>query len=450
MPHPLLPGATAPQLTRRTVLGGLAASALAVAGCSSGGDAPASAPAATSTQVVGRTELAVYAWTNGPTIDDNFKKRVALFNQEFSGKYTAKINFLPYDQYWQKIQLQYAAKKPFDIYFWDVQAYAHYKKGLIFNEQTAVDGTPMVDQATYPTALYDPWRFDGKNLFCVPDSLQTMMLYYNKDHFDEAGLDYPDATWTWDKVVETAPMLQKSSGGKVTRWGLDIGALGIWWGLQSLAWAAGTAFVDKALEPAAFQMTDPKVVEALRYVQDLMWSKHVAPRPEERAAVSQNNGGFASGAFSMIPDGSWSIASYQQMKANWAVAPLPSYQGQSVAPYWMGGWVIPKDSGALSAAQTFALWSATTFQKTMATNHDWIPLENAARTSDEMLQGMPDGFSEAMTNLPKARIGDFYTTNMQQIFNEVFGTNVDLLLNNKLTPEAAAQKMQDAATKLLA
>jgi hypothetical protein len=66
-----------------------------------------------------------------------------------------------------------------------------------------------------------------------------------------------------------------------------------------------------------------------------------------------------------------------------------------------------------------------------------------------MLKGMPDGFSEAMKNLPNARIGDFYTTNMQQIFNEVFGTNIDLLLNNKLTPEAAGQKMQDAATKLL-
>ncbi len=446
MSHPFI---SCRPISRRTLLGGLAGSALALAGCSGGGSSNTPAPAPTSTEVVGRTNVEIYAWTNGPTIDANFKKRVQTFNTEMAGKFTAKINFLPYDQYWQKIQLQYAAKKPFDIYYWDVQAYAHYKKGLIFDQQPVIDATGMSDAATYPVPLYDPWRFDGKNLFCVPENIQSMALFYNKDHFDEAGLAYPDASWTWDKVVETAPQLQKKSGDRVTRWGLDIGDYGVWWGIQTLAWAAGTAFVDKPLEPTAFQLTDPKCIEAMRFVQDLMWSKHVAPRPEERASVSENNGGFSSGAYSMMPGGTWNIASYQQMKNKWAMAPLPLYQGQSVAPYWLGGWVIPEKSGALSAAQAFATWSATAFQPKMAADHDWIPLQDEARNSETMLKGMPDGFSEAMKNLPKARIGDFYTTNMQQIFNEVFGPNFEQLLANKLTPEQAAQKMQDAATKLL-
>lgn len=448
MSHPFSSGSA---LSRRTLLGGLAAtSALALSGCS-GADGPANqpAPVPTSDEVVGRDQLQIYAWTNGPTIDANFKKRVAKFNTEMAGKFTAKINFLPYDQYWQKIQLQYAAKKPFDIYYWDVQAYAHFKKGLVFNQQPVIDSTAMVDPAQYPTALYDPWRFDGSNLFCVPENIQSMALFYNKDHFDEAGLDYPDASWTWEKAVEVAPQLQKKSGDRVTRWGLDIGDYGIWWGIQTLAWAAGTAFVDKPLEPTAFQLTDPQVVEAMRFVQDLMWGQHVAPRPEERASVAENNGGFSSGAYSMMPGGTWNIASYQQMKDNWAMAPLPLYQGQSVAPYWLGGWVIPEESGALSAAQAFATWSATTFQAQMAADHDWIPLQNGARTSDTMLEGMPDGFEAAMAALPEARIGDFYTGNMQQIFNEVFGPNFEQLLANKLSPEEAAQKMQDAATKLL-
>jgi multiple sugar transport system substrate-binding protein len=437
-------------VSRRAVLGGLTAgSALALVGCSNSGQAPKPAPAPTGTAVIGKTNLDIYAWTNGPTIDANFKRRIELFNKEFAGKYSAKINFLPYDQYWQKVQLQYAANKPFDIYFWDVQAYAHYKKNLIFNEQPVIDTTPMVDAKAYPAKLYDPWRFDGKNLYCVPENIQSMAMFYNKTHFDEVGLGYPDATWTWDKVIETAPKLQKTSGGKVTRWGLDIGALGIWWGIQTLAWAAGSSFVDKPLEPSAFQMTDPKVVESMRYVQDMMWSKHIAPRPDERAGVNQNNGGFASGAYSMIADGTWNIASFQQMKDKWAMAPLPLYQGQSVAPYWLGGWVIPQKSAALTAAQTFATWSATKFQSQMAKDHDWIPLQTAARESKDMLSGMPEGFADAMKKLPGARIGDIYTANMQQIFNEVYGTNFEQLLNNKLTPQAAAQKMQDAATKLL-
>ncbi len=277
-----------------------------------------------------------------------------------------------------------------------------------------------------------------------------MALFYNKTHFDAAGIDYPDATWTWDKVIEVAPKLTKKSGSKVTQWGLDIGDLGVWWGIQTLAWAAGTAFVDKPLEPTAFQMTDPKVVEAMTFVQDLMWDKHVAPRPEERAAVSENNGGFSSGAYSMMPGGTWNIASYTQMKDEWAMAPLPLYQGNSTAPVLAGrlggtGQVGRHLGRPGLRASGVPPRSSRRWRRTTTGSRCRTP--PAAPT--EMLDGMPDGFTDAMENLPNARIGDIYTGNMQQIFNEVFGPNFDQLFNNKLTPADAAQKMQDGATKLL-
>ncbi|MCW3158058.1 ABC transporter substrate-binding protein [Micropruina sonneratiae] len=443
-----LDGATG--IARRTLLGGgLAASALALAACSGPSATESSAaPTAASTEVIGSTDLTVYAWTNGTAIDENFKSSVTAFNKEFDGKFTAKINFLPYDQYWQKIQLQYAANQPFDMYYWDVQAYAHYKKDLLQNVQPAVSASELADGSTYPVALFDPWRFDGTDLYAIPENIQSMSLFYNKKHFDDAGIAYPDATWTWDKVIEVAGQLTQKSGDKVTRWGLDIGDLGAWWGIQTLAWAAGTAFFDKPLEPTAFQMTDPKVVEALRFVQDLMWTKHIAPRPDERDA-NNSAGGFAGGVVSMMPGGTWGIASYQQMKDGWGIAPLPLYQGQSVMPYWLGGWVIPKASAALTAAQTFAIWRATTFQEQMAADHDWIPIQDAARTSETMLKGMPDGFEAAMQSLPSARIGDLYTENSQKILNEVYSTHLDELFRNKATPEAVAQAIQDEATALL-
>jgi len=436
-----------PLLPRRTLLGGaLAGSALAMAGCS---PAPvASLPAATSTEVLGKKELTVYAWTNGPTIDANFKKSVDLFNTEMAGKFTAKINFLPYDQYWQKIQLQYAANQPFDMYYWDVQAYAHYKKGLLQNVQPAVDGTDMADPAKYPVDLYKPWKFDGKDLYAIPENIQSMSLFYNKTHFDKAGLAYPDATWTWDKVIEAATALTEKSGSKVTRWGLDIGDLGVWWGLQTLAWSAGTSFFDKPLEPTAFQMTDPKVIAAMAFVQDLMWAKHIAPRPDERDSNNQA-GGFAGGVVSMMPGGTWNITGYQQMKDKWDMAPLPLYQGKSVMPYFLGGWVIPKASAAISAAQAFATWRATKFQDQMAADHDWIPLQNAARESGKMLDGMPSGFKGAMAALPTAQIGDLYHANSQKMLNEVFGPNLDNLFHNKATPDEVAAKIQADATALL-
>lgn len=428
------------QLSRRTLLGGLAAgSALAIAGCSSGGSKPTK-----------NTSFQVYVWSNGPAVDANFRKRVQMFNKQFAGQFTATINFLPYDQFWQKVDLQYAAHKPWDIYYWDVQAYDQYKRGLLLNEQSVINKSDMEDPSKYLTKLYNPWKFDRKNLYVIPDNIQTVALFYNKTHFDEAGLAYPSPTWTYDRVIETARKLKKTSGSNVTRWGFDIGDVGNnWWGIQTLSWAAGTAFANRPLEPTKWLLTDPKNVAALKFIQDLMWAEHVAPRPDESAAIGQQNGGFQAGTFSMAPTGSWNIASYKQMTDKWAMTSLPLYEGQSIAPYWLGGWVIPKGTAAETAAQTFAIWSATTFQQQMAKDHDWIPLQNAARNSAAMLQGMPQGFAETMKALPNARIGDIYTQNMQQIISEPFGNNISQLLANKLTPQAAAQNMQDGATKLL-
>lgn len=434
--------------SRRTLLGGaLAGTALAATGCSSPAQ-PSAAPAPTGTEVVGKTDLTVYAWSNGTTIDQNFKKSVELFNKQMAGKFTAKINFLPYDQYWQKIQLQYAANQPFDMYYWDVQAYAHYKKGLLANLEQAVAASPLNDPSKYSTDLFKPWRFDGTNLFAIPENIQSVSMFYNKAHFDKAGIAYPDATWTWDKLQEAAAELTQKSGDKVSRWGFDIGDLGVWWGLQTLSCAAGTAFFDQPLEPTKFLMDDPRNVEVLRFIQDLMWSKHLAPRPDERDANNQA-GGFAGGVVSMMPGGTWNITSYQQMKDGWGIAPLPLYMGQSVMQYVMGGWVIPKDSAALTAAQTFAIWRATDFQEQMAVDHDWIPIQNAARESDAMLKGMPDGFKDAMGGLATAKIGDIYTSNTQKILDQVFSPNFDQLFRNKQTPEATAQAIQEGGTALL-
>ena len=62
---------------------------------------------------------------------------------------------------------------------------------------------------------------------------------------------------------------------------------------------------------------------------------------------------------------------------------------------------------------------------------------------------MPTGFKEAMATLPTAQIGDVYHTNSQKMINEVFVPVLDQLFRNKLTPEAAAQRMQDEAGALL-
>ena len=44
-------------------------------------------------------------------------------------------------------------------------------------------------------------------LMCIPQNLSSLVVYYNKELFDAAGVAYPSDDWTWDDFVETAKAL---------------------------------------------------------------------------------------------------------------------------------------------------------------------------------------------------------------------------------------------------
>lgn len=453
------------RLNRRQFLKVLAAGTTSLVGASLVGCGSAAAPAASGETAAvpttaptaqggaateGLKKVRALAWSNGPAIDGHFSERVKAFNAAHPDAIEVDLQFLPYDQYWQKIDLAYASNQPYDIYYWDVQAYGHFKKDLLLDVQSYLQQTgDMLDASKYPVELYEPWKFGKGNMYAVPENLQTMVMYYNKDIFDKAGMKYPDDTWTWDDVITAAKALTVREGDNVTQWGMDIGDLSVWWGLQTLSWSQGDAFFDKVIEPTKFNMSSPANIASMRFVQDLIWKEKIAPNAAQRSAVGQDVGIFESGRTALRPAGGWLISGFSSLPFKWDIAPLPKWKDKRVVPYWMGGWVIPKATKVPDAAFEYAHWSATAFQPQMAKDHDWIPLENAARNSNEMLQGMPPGFKTSLDALSDAKLGDMYHRNGQQILNEVLGPTFEQVWSNNMTPEDAAKQIDEKANELL-
>lgn len=385
-------------------------------------------------------------WNVGPTIDANFQKRVDTFRAAHP-EVDLQLEFLPYDQMWQKVPLAYASGQPYDTYFWDVQAYGHFKADLLLNLQPYLDAAGLFDPAQYATQLMEAWKLDGTNYYAIPENLQTMALFYNKALFDAAGMPVPDDTWTWQQVVEAAAALTIRDGDRVQQWGMAIGGLFAWWGLQTISWAQGDAFVDNPVEPTRFQFSNPANIETMRFVQNMIASG-VAPSPAV-AGQSADTTGFASGRVAMIPDGSWTISGYADLPFEWGMTAVPLWETTRATMYTMGGWVVAKESGVADAAAIWATWCATDYQTTMAAEHDWIPVLNAARTSDASLGGMPPGYTPVIDALSTARFGDIYTNNTTQILAEVIGPNLEKLYNVQQTPEEAAAAMDEAGNALL-
>ncbi|RYF15075.1 MAG: ABC transporter substrate-binding protein [Comamonadaceae bacterium] len=119
----------------------------------------------------------------------------------------------------------------------------------------------------YPAFMMNS-RTGGKT-WGVPFQRSTVVMYYNKDLFKEAGLDANKPPQTWAELKAAATKLtKKDASGKVTQWGVQIPSSGFpYWLFQTLTTTNGAVLANEAGTQVKFD--DPKVVEALQYWVDL-------------------------------------------------------------------------------------------------------------------------------------------------------------------------------------
>ena len=85
--------------------------------------------------------------------------------------------------------------------------------------------------------FYEGFMMNSRNgdvTYGIPWQRSTIVLYYNKEAFKEAGLDPEKAPATWDELKEYAAKLTKKDGNQVTQYGIEIPSDGYaYWMLQT-------------------------------------------------------------------------------------------------------------------------------------------------------------------------------------------------------------------------
>ncbi len=109
----------------------------------------------------------------------------------------------------------------------------------------------------------------GGKTWGIPFQRSTIVLYWNKEIFKEAGLDPEKGPANWKEMLEYAQKLTvRDASGNVTRWGVQIPSSGFpYWLFQGLTTPNGVELMNAAGNETYFDK--PAVVEALQYWVDL-------------------------------------------------------------------------------------------------------------------------------------------------------------------------------------
>ena len=118
----------------------------------------------------------------------------------------------------------------------------------------------------------------GGKTWGIPFQRSTIVLYWNKEAFKEAGLDPGKPPATWAEQVDFARKLTKRDGsGNVTQWGVQVPSSGFpYWLFQGFTTQNDVLLMNEAGTQVFYDR--PAVVEALQYWVDLA-QKHKVMAP---------------------------------------------------------------------------------------------------------------------------------------------------------------------------
>ena len=141
--------------------------------------------------------------------------------------------------------------------------------------------------------------------YALPKYHGALALYYNKDLFDQARVDYPSDSWNHDDYLVVMKRISqyRNGAGKPSLWGsmIDIS----WERMQVHVNAWGGHFADPS-DPTKSQMADPAALQALEWIRARMWDEKVMAT----ALDVQNKGtqeAFIAGQLAMVEEGSWAL-----------------------------------------------------------------------------------------------------------------------------------------------
>src|SRR6056297_2278857 len=222
-----------------------------------------------------QTTVSYFSFTTDQSHMDELEALIEIFETE-NPDIEIAVSTAPYDNYFTKLQTDYAAGNAADVFELNYENFVTFaSRGLLEPLDEKLTGPDGVPEGTFYPAALNAFAHDGVQ-YGLPITFSTVVLYYNQDLFDEAGVAYPTNDWTWDDLIAAATQLTDAQNRV---WGVHQPVQ--FWEFYKVAEQAGGGLV---LDPT-IQIDTPENREALHYLVDKTREHGVMPTTAEMSGM---------------------------------------------------------------------------------------------------------------------------------------------------------------------
>jgi multiple sugar transport system substrate-binding protein len=281
------------------------------------------APAAAQEQLSG--EVTFGFWGDSAEVSA-YEAIAAAFEAQLPG-IDVRIEHVPNaTDFYTRLATGYAAGLAPDVFLINYRRYGQFAaRGALTPVGPLLASSEVIAEEDYFPEPLEAFRLGGE-LMCLPQNLSSLVVYYNRDLFDAAGVPYPEAGWTWDEFLAAAKALTRDiDGDGIT----DQHGLGVENSLirfTPFIWQAGGELVDDVDRPTRLTIDTPQAREAIQFFSDLSLVHKVVPTEAEVLATSDEDR-FTNGTTAMLLQSRRVVPTLRQIQSfTWDVAPLPQHE----------------------------------------------------------------------------------------------------------------------------
>ena len=261
----------------------------------------------TAASALAQTSLTYYSFTTDATHMDDMNALMASFEKDNPD---TKINLVtaPFDSYFTKLQTDIAAGSAPDAFDLNYENFVSFASK---NALLALPNTLAPANTFYPAAL-NAFKYQGQQ-YALPISFSTVVLFYNKDLFDKAGVKYPTSAWKWQDVLNAA---QKINNPAQRVYGVYQPVQ--FWEFYKVAQQAGGGLkIGSTVE-----IDTPANRRALHYLVDRILVSKVTPTAAQMSGVASEDM-FLNGQLGMLVSGVWMFDKFSKAPFKWDIAVEP-------------------------------------------------------------------------------------------------------------------------------